>query len=240
VPYNYTGWKDNSATSCGDKIITLGKDAVPRLMQSCTWMDTLVGDVVQALEDRGLRENTIIIYTTDNGAALTRGKASFYEDGMRTPIILNSAAPAGSPWYIPARGLHHAMVGVIDILPTILDYAREGQSSIPSWVPDPSDETRFPDALSLRSVVDGTTNDLRTLLFSNRDPGSDKSVREAIYTSGTDTLTSLYKLYVSKAGVTKQLFDLLANPFENPKLNLVKDPAQAARVAALKAAIAAW
>src|SRR5262249_25622296 len=131
-------------------------------------------------------------------------------------------------------------VGTIDLMPTILDYAREGQSSIPDWVPDPADTVRFPDALSLRAVAAGTTSDLRTLLFSNRDLGGDKGVREATYDSGSGDLLSLYKLYVSKAGREKALFDLLANPFENPKQNLVKDPAQASRIAALKLAIAQW
>ena len=65
-------------------------------------------------------------------------------------------------------------------------------------------------------------------------------MREAAYDPLTGELTSLYKLYVSKTFKEKQLFDLLANPFENPKQSLLKDPAQAARIASLKAAIAAW
>lgn len=240
VPYDYDDFRGPAATQCGEKQVGLGDSTLRHFLQSCEWFDTMVGQVVAALEARGLRENTIILYTTDHGAALIRGKASFYEDGLRTPIIVSSGAPVGSPWHIPPRGLHPAMVGTIDIMPTILDYAREGQASIPSWVPDPADLARFPDAKSLRPVVSGATDDFRTLMFSNRDLGGDKAVREAVYDPGTGELTSLYKLYVSKAGKEKQLFDLLANPFENPKQSLIKDPAQAARIAALKAAIAAW
>jgi len=169
-----------------------------------------------------------------------RGKASFYENGLRTPIIVNCPAPFGTPWRVPARGLHPAMVGTIDLMPTILDWARDGQGVIPSWVPDHTDAARFPDAKSLRRLVTGTTDDFRTLMFSNRDAGGDIAVREAVYDPVTRELTSLYKLYVSKTFKEKQLFDLLANPFENTKQSLLKDPAQATRIASLKAAITAW
>jgi arylsulfatase A-like enzyme len=238
-PYDDTRFASPGAL-CGEKQVGLGDATLRRFLASCNRFDTMVGQLVADLEARGLRESTIIFYTTDHGAALIRGKASFYEDGLRTPIIANCPAPVGTPWRIPARGLHPAMVGTIDLMPTILDYAREGQSSIPAWVPDPADTARFPDALSFRPLASGATNEFRTLMFSNRDKGGDKAVREATYDPGTGALASLYKLYVSKAGKEKQLFDLLANPFENPKQSLLKDPAQASRIAALKQAIAAW
>lgn len=240
VPYDYSGFRGPAATACGEKQVGLGDSTLRRFLASCEWFDTMVGQVVAALEARGLRENTVILYTTDHGAALIRGKASFYENGLRTPIVVNCPAPPGTPWRMPARGLHPAMVGTIDLMPTILDWARQGQGSIPTWVPDPADAARFPDAKSLRPVVTGTTDDFRTLMFSNRDAGGDIAVREATYDAVTGELTSLYKLYVSKTLKEKQLFDLLANPFENPKQSLLKDPAQATRIATLKAAIAAW
>lgn len=238
-PYDYGGFKGPAATACGEKVVGLGDTTLRRFLASCEWFDTMVGQVVAALDARGLRESTIILYTTDHGAALIRGKASFYENGLRTPIIANCPAPVGTPWRIEPRGLHPAQVSTIDIMPTILDYAREGQSSIPSWVPDPADTGRFPDGLSFRQIASGATNDLRTLLFSNRDVGGDIAVREATY-DGSGALVSLYKLYVNKVFKEKQLFDLLANPFENPKQSLIKNPAQAARIAALKQAIAQW
>lgn len=240
VPYDYADFRGPAATVCGEKVVGLGDTTLRRFLASCEWFDTMVGQVVAALEARGLRENTVILYTTDHGAALIRGKASFYENGLRTPIIVNCPAPAGTPWRVEPRGLHQAMVGTIDIMPTILDYAREGQASIPAWVPDPADTGRFPDGKSLRPILSGATNDFRTLMFSNRDAGGDLAVREAAYDPATGALTSLYKLYVNKTFKPKQLFDLLANPFENPKQSLIKDPSQAPRIAALKAAIAGW
>ena len=65
-------------------------------------------------------------------------------------------------------------------------------------------------------------------------------MRKAAYDPVTEDLTSLHTLYGSKTFKEKQLFDLLANPFENPKQSLLKDPAQAAHIASLKAAITAW
>lgn len=67
-------------------------------------MDHYVGQIVQKLEELDLRENTIIIFSSDNGAHQEGGadpeffesnagfkgyKRSLYEGGLRTPLIVN-------------------------------------------------------------------------------------------------------------------------------------------------------
>ena len=76
-----------------------------------TSLDTQVGRMVEALEKKGLRENTLIFFTTDNGGIkqmmnnapggkpaknppasngqLRDGKSSLYEGGVRVPAIVN-------------------------------------------------------------------------------------------------------------------------------------------------------
>ena len=96
-----------------------------------SWFDDLVEEIVQELEQRGLRENTLIVYLADNGIrsdvsgiAQTvrhehfKGKRSTYEVGMRTPILFSW--PAGK---VPAGVVREDLVSVADVYATLLDVA---------------------------------------------------------------------------------------------------------------------
>jgi arylsulfatase A-like enzyme len=61
-------------------------------------MDQGIGRVLQALEDKGIRDNTLIVFTSDNGGVFAReqfahntplrhGKGSSYEGAIRTPTL---------------------------------------------------------------------------------------------------------------------------------------------------------
>jgi arylsulfatase A-like enzyme len=61
-------------------------------------MDDSVGEILQALADQGLEENTLVIFTSDNGGLSTKpctsnlplraGKGWAYEGGIRVPLIM--------------------------------------------------------------------------------------------------------------------------------------------------------
>lgn len=75
-------------------------------------LDDVIGELVDHLERRGIRDNTLIVFLADNGweveedesrapgtwAGGVRGKASMYELGWRTPLIFNwpGTIPAGA------------------------------------------------------------------------------------------------------------------------------------------------
>lgn len=81
-------------------------------------IDRLVGRVQSALEETGLVENTIFIYTGDHGLCGGRhgllGKQNVYEAALRIPGIL--AGPG-----IPAGVLVDALSSQLDLAPTLLD-----------------------------------------------------------------------------------------------------------------------
>jgi len=88
-------------------------------------IDRNLGKMLQFLNDRGLRDNTILIFTTDNGtsdgekvfnASMRGKKGSPYEGGHRVPLFVSW--PAGKlegGRDIPALAAH------IDVLPTLAD-----------------------------------------------------------------------------------------------------------------------
>lgn len=88
-------------------------------------LDRSVGRVLQALRDEGLEDNTIVIFTSDNGAPGYIGlpevnrpfrgwKLTQFEGGLRVPTV------ARWPARIPAGSRYPAPVSGIDILPTVV------------------------------------------------------------------------------------------------------------------------
>ena len=82
-------------------------------------VDWSVGKVLEALRKNGLEQNTLVIFTSDNGAtksgsnAPLRGfKGTTWEGGMRVPAI------ASWPGKIPPASTSSAVAGLIDLLPT--------------------------------------------------------------------------------------------------------------------------
>lgn len=51
-------------------------------------LDTSVGTILDALDRQGLRNNTLVIFTTDHGIAFPRAKATLYDAGIRTALLL--------------------------------------------------------------------------------------------------------------------------------------------------------
>jgi arylsulfatase A-like enzyme len=95
-----------------------------------TRFDALVGELLELLDARGLRENTLVVYLADNGwdqrpdadesASLpdgARGKKTMYELGWRTPIVFSW------PGVVPAGQVSDLLVSAVDLFPTLLDYA---------------------------------------------------------------------------------------------------------------------
>jgi arylsulfatase A-like enzyme len=97
-------------------------------------MDQTVGGVRQALEELGIAERTIILFTSDNGARipttsnapLRAGKGSCYEGGVRVPLLVYwpKVTPRGSECTEPIISM--------DLYPTILEMtgaSRTGSST---------------------------------------------------------------------------------------------------------------
>ena len=123
-----------------------GQDTYRSYAECVAEMDKHVGRIVRALEDLGLRENTLVLYTTDNGtpAAFIRdaketdgkrtyprepvfsewhgkkvrgGKGQMTDLGTRVPLIANW------PGRVPAGKVCDDLVDFSDVLPTLADLA---------------------------------------------------------------------------------------------------------------------
>src|SRR5215467_13329801 len=105
------------------------------MMQS---LDSNIGRVLQALDVHGLSDNTIVIFTSDNGGErfsktwpFTGMKGELLEGGLRIPAI------ARWPGRIPAGAVSEQVMISMDWLPTLL--AAAGTQPDPAYPPDGED-----------------------------------------------------------------------------------------------------
>lgn len=88
-------------------------------------MDYNIGRLLETLDELGVRENTLVLFTSDNGGLhnisrvwpLRGEKGSYYEGGIRVPMIVRwpGQVPAGTRSSTPVQG--------VDFFPTFVDAA---------------------------------------------------------------------------------------------------------------------
>jgi arylsulfatase A-like enzyme len=113
-------------------------------------VDEGVGEVLDYLDANGLAENTIVVYTSDQGMYLGEhgwfDKRFMYQESFRTPLLMRY------PKEIKAGTKIDQMVQNIDFAPTFLDYAG---LEIPSDI----------QGLSFRKLVNGETSEWRDAIY---------------------------------------------------------------------------
>lgn len=80
-----------------------------------SWFDGHLMACIEALRERRLLDNTIIIVTADNGMSFPHAKANCYDAGVHVPLAICWGDK------IKGRGLESALVSLVDIFPTLLD-----------------------------------------------------------------------------------------------------------------------
>ena len=158
------------------------RDRYRRRLESLLAVDELVSDVFAALEATGEIDNTLVIFTSDNGwlegqHRIPAGKSRVYEESIRVPlIIMGPGFPAGATIDVP--------VSNIDIAPTIV--AATGATA-----------RRSMDGVSLLDIVsDAAAFSDRHLLVEMHGSDSFSAVRtsEWIYVENTTGEIELYDL----------------------------------------------
>ena len=110
------------------------------------YIDGLVGKIVNKIESLGIADNTIIIFTSDNGTAVT-AKTRGVERGSH---VINIIAGAG----IKQRGPTDELTDFSDIAPTLLDFAG---GKLPKG-------KKF-DGISLKPFLTGKTDQTKDFIY---------------------------------------------------------------------------
>ncbi|MCP4638782.1 MAG: sulfatase-like hydrolase/transferase, partial [bacterium] len=203
------------------------RDATGKLDQHkamVRYTDYTVGRLVDALEELGLRERTIVIFTTDNGSTrgvtgrlngrdVPGGKAMLSENGVCEPFIVNG------PGLVPEGVVSDALTDFSDMLPTFCGLA---------GVPVPGDIVV--DGHSIADVILGRKpdSDREWIMALGAHPArlTEEGVFPALPYAPRAIRDKRYKLWVEEGRGTK-LYDLQTDPGEETNLIQSTDPAPA-------------
>jgi arylsulfatase A-like enzyme len=178
-------------------------------------IDTLVGIMLDRLDELGIADNTLVVFTSDHGEMLgahcQRGKGTFFEEAVRVPLFVKL------PGVIPTDTIVEEPVNLIDVFSTILDYTGAVTSD-------------NGDGFSLRHFIDGTSYNYffdETAAVSEwdfREPiGNDKLSRDLVSRPNFMLRHGDFKLCIHKKADSRKpdlLFNLAVDPFEMN--NLIK------------------
>ncbi|NQV44061.1 MAG: sulfatase-like hydrolase/transferase, partial [Rhodospirillales bacterium] len=172
-----------------------------------SYIDDQVGRLLAALDETGLRDTTMVIFTGDHGDMLgERGlwyKMSFLEPSARVPLIM--AGPGIRPGTRIASPVSH-----VDLAPTLTDLAHLSGAGD---VPEPADPL---DGHSLLPLLDGTEADDGSRTIYGEYTG--ECAARPVFMIRRGSLK-----YIHCDTDPDQLFDLAADPDE--LTNLAGDPA---------------
>ena len=190
------------------------------------YMDRNIGMVTDALEDMGIRENTLIVYLSDNGYLLNHHKR-FEKHTMWAESVR-------IPWIISGNGLQQgvvsdAIIEGVDLVPTISDLL-----GLP-----PLEEAQ---GISYRSLLTGGREELKQFAYSiyledNMAMVSNKRWKY-VFMTGKRDLGLEYATGYGAPGITHFLYDLENDPGETR--NLASYPDNQEILADMKEELLKW
>lgn len=176
-----------------------------------SYLDANIGQIIDCLEETGLADDTVVVYTTDHGENLgTRrlwGKSNMYEEACALPMIV--AGPG-----VPAGKVSRTPVTLADVAPTVLD------------------------TVGLGEIIEGQGFEGRSLVaLADADDAPDRIAFSEYYAAAADRAAFMirkgrYK-YIHYVGYEPELFDMEADPEELS--NLAADPGHAGTLAEFEA-----
>jgi arylsulfatase A-like enzyme len=214
-------------------------------------MDRMVGETLAALEQAGLAQNTVVIFTTDHGDGLPRAKRWLYDSGIQIPLIVRW------PGQVPPATVSGELVSGVDLAPTLLALAgvpipeqMEGRVLLgPSRQPAPDLVFAARDRIdevpdTVRAVRGPRFKYIRNLrpelgyqppsLFAAQIPIQQELTR----LHGEGALDEVEALWFRETRPPEELYDTVADPHEVHDLS--GDPAHRAELQRLRAALDAW
>lgn len=160
-------------------------------------MDENFGLVIKTLKDQNLYNNTIILFTSDNGGATYYGssngnykgsKSQMYEGGLRVPLIIKTTNQLAKDF------TNNSILSTVDVMPTLLAAANVNETFT-------SDGKSFYSIFNNHAAIVNSNN----IFFERRDKG----VRSFAYRKQN------WKIIKSITDETKfELYDLALDPFE--------------------------
>ncbi|RIA46938.1 arylsulfatase A-like enzyme [Hephaestia caeni] len=212
-------------------------------------MDGMVGAILAQLDADGLADDTIVIWTADNGDGLPRAKRSIYDSGIHVPLIIRW------PDHRKAGDEDRQLISFVDFAPTLLALAR---APLPAYLQGrdflgdgPKRDYIFAAADRMINVFDRqkAARDARYKYIRNYVPNEPyfrplayrdvmPTMRDLWAARERGTLTAVQRALFAAPRPPEELYDVVADPFET--VNLAGEARHAAALHRLRGALDEW
>ena len=234
------------------------REAYSAYLAEVTYLDGQVGRVLSALERAGIADNTLVIFTSEQGDAFPFAKWTLYDRGIRTAVL------ARWPGHVRPGSVTDAMIEYTDMVPTLLEAAGapppeglDGRSFLPVLLDRAAAHKEHVFGIhTTRGINAGTGSygirSVRSERFKYiRNLTPDSTFRNVVTHAGGEF--AFWKEWVERARTdpgaaakvrryqhrpAEELYDVLADPEE--RRNLAADPRYRQEKAALRARLDDW
>ncbi|MDF1745054.1 MAG: sulfatase, partial [Gimesia sp.] len=230
------------------------REVMTRYLAEITYFDGEVGGILAALDESGLRENTLVIVVSEQGSSMPFAKWTCYDSGLQSAFI------ARWPGKIQPGSINRAMIEYVDLVPTYVEAAGgtpdrvlDGKSLLPVFAGKQEHKEYVFGEMTTRGIHNGSDTfgirSVRSKQFKyiwNFTPEIEfrnicmlspefKSWETKAATGDADAAEKVRR-YKNRPGV--ELYDIIKDPTEWN--NLAGKPEYASVQAELKAELEAW
>lgn len=214
------------------------RESLKGYFAAVTAMDLDVGRLLDRLDRHGIREETLVIFLSDNGFSLGHhgfwGKGNgtsplnMYENSIRVPALISQ------PGRLPEGAVQSAMISAYDFMPTLLSYLDlpvpwdrnlPGRNALDAWMCG-TDRDGQP-AQSAQPTRDGQSDAGRDHVVIYDEYGGTRMIR-----------TESWKYVHRYPDGPNELYDLENDPDE--RSNLADDAGYAGRCGSLRGELEGW
>jgi uncharacterized sulfatase len=141
------------------------RQALVKYYAEISYLDWQLGECLKIIDNSGQEDNTIVIFTSEQGVQLPFGKWTCYDTGLKTAFIVRW------PGKVAPNSRTDAMTQYVDVVPTLIEIAGGNPLIIDTGRPDALGDNGF-DGQSFLKVLLGRTDSSRRLVSAKRFAGA--------------------------------------------------------------------
>ncbi len=223
---------------------------VARVYSNIELLDKQIGVAIQKLKDAGLYDKTIIMFCSDNGGPLPRGKREVYDSGLKLPFIMRFPKGVNA-------GRVNRMISFVDLAPTTLSLAgikppkyMQGEAFLGKYKSKPrkyifGSSDRFDNVIDRIRIV----RDNRYLFVKNYYPQFPKymdnfyrnnmdMMKQMLLLRDEEKLTPPVALWFRKSKTKEEFYDCQTDPHNMN--NLIENPRFADKIIEMRIVLDNW
>ena len=205
-------------------------------------VDLTIERIISMLEDTGLNENTLFIYTTDHGSPFPRAKCTLYDPGIETILLMHEP---NSNMFSNGKVMNNLLSNV-DLLPTLIDYIGgeipkniEGKSFLPLLK---QEQTEVRSEIYVEKTYHEIYDPIRGIRTNNYKYIRNFEKLDTLYQMAAPMLMApsgkYMKNFYNSPRSTEELYDLRKDPLE--KTNVINTTEYQEIVTELRIRLSNW